>query len=445
MFKLTDNRRAFIRCLFQRGPYFSLAHASFCALVDLLVALLDEAAREEDHPSVARIFHISRMYGMTNKESGIVVALAIRYHEAFMSPRFWIQTTCAAVAMDIIRWSRFTEDQPPLIDIPKEQLFTFFGVNRIHAMVTSMQYLRIPLDTFVLYLSEMTDLYGLTDAGIDITITPSQELISWLLQIKLAFIGKVKRAAFATSKLTEFRAYCPEGGIFDEIGYSPIQEILMFLAELAFKSAQPTTAEKKGIGLKFSERDGFKVAQFVAAEAPDKWAAHASRSCVCGRTVGQWKALGAYLDNEPYCDFPTLTCETCVRQILANPLKSDGIHALVGYVVIPFVLTTDAPTSFEHLFFSESDGHMVYRFEHVAKTGWMSIEGASSFLSSQDHKIKSSASKPKRVVRLVAPCYASLLLASVILCRGLFESVLGFLGVDVRRRFSGFFQRPASS
>lgn len=282
------------------------------------------------------------MYGMNHKGTTFLVAVSIRGDEAFLSTRFWIEATKTAVSHDIVRWARATDDPSYFLSLPRDQIFTLFVINRIQAIVTSMQFLRIPLDTFVEYLSKVMDAYGLTDAGIDITVTPAEAFVTWTIEVMGRLRAK-NRCAFISPKLKSFRARCHEGGLHDELGFSPLQEVLLFVAELADST--------------------------VAGPPQDESAA----ACVCGRSVGAWETLS--LSSAPR----RVLCETCMRHIYSNPLTSDGSFARTG-LCVTHELTSYTPSSFHSVFYDGPSEDDYFRFDLIERSGLLSVDGALAFL-----------------------------------------------------------------
>ena len=361
MFKSAENRSIFLSVLMARAPYNYLEHRYFNVLMDLCVKLLHEASASNDFISMLKLFHSSRMYNMVHLDCSISIAHCLRAFQGFHNVDFWLYVTRFQLAQDIARWENFTDPKRNFLNLPNEQVYVLFAINRIHSTVTSMQFLRISLDTFAEYLSKILELLHFTDSGINITVTPSTNFISWLIRISSRLSNQMQCHHFTTSKLDVFRSECAEGKLYDEVGYSPIQELLLHIAELS--CAEPVSA---------------------SADYHDQF-----RQCICGATTGSWIGCGIASPLDERNNFTSLLCELCFRQLFSNPLQSDGQQNTVGLCPIPKV-TAFTITSFHSIFYEDGKQPAI-NFEAIQRSGLLNIKAAHEYLQVSEQRMMQAA------------------------------------------------------
>ena len=362
MFKSVENRSCFLSALMSRAPYKHLDHKYFNILMDLCVQLLNESSSSNDFNSMLRLFHASRMYAMVHLECSISIADCLRAYHGYHNVDFWLYVTRFQLAQDIARWANFTDPSRNFLNLPNEQVYVLFVINRIHSTVTSMQFLRISLDTFAEYLSKILEIFHFTDSSINITHIPSINFISWLLRIFSRLSNQMKLAHFTTSKLDVFRSECAEGNLYDEIGYSPVQELILYIAELS--CAEPVSES--------------------ADEVHDQF-----RQCICGATSGSWIGCGVGSPQDERNACPNLLCELCFRQLLSNPLQSDGQHEATGLCPIPKSL----PFTMKSFLcvFSDDGKQQNINFESILRSGLLNVKAAHEYLQVSEQRVMQSA------------------------------------------------------
>lgn len=360
LFRSTESRSCFLASLMARAPYKHLEHKYFNILMDLCVQLLKEASLANDFTSMSKLFHSSRMYAMVHLDCPITIATCLRSYHEYHNVDFWLYSTRYLLAQDIARWEHFSEPKRNFLNLPNDQIYVLFAINRIQSTVTSMQYLRIALDTFVEYLSKILEILHLNDSGVDITITPSMSFKSWLLRILSRLSTRMNLPNFTTSKLDMFRSECSEGKLFDEVGYSSIQEVILYIAELSCNEPVPKSAYDSLF-----------------------------RYCICGATTGSWVGCGVTDPLDERNGIPSILCEVCFRQLLSNPLQSDGNHEIVEMCPIP-QHTPFTMQSFHSIFYEEGKQPNI-NFNSIHKSGLLNVKAAHEYLQMPDLKAMQAA------------------------------------------------------
>lgn len=362
LFESAENRNSFLSTLMARAPYKHLDHNYFNILMDLCAQLLNDASTSNDFTSMLKLFHSSRMYAVVHLDCSISIADCLRAYHGYHNVDFWLYVTRFHLAQDIARWENYTDPKRNFLNLPNEQVYVLFAVNRIHSTVTSMQFLRISLDTFAEYLSKILEILHFTDAGVNITRIPSLSFISWLLRILSRLSNHMRLTHFTTSKLDVFRSECAEGKLNDEVGYSPIQELILYIAELSCAEPEAQTTD--------DSHDQF-------------------RHCICGATTGSWIGCSVASPQDERNAFPSLLCELCFRQILSNPLQSDGQHETMGLCPIPRS-TTFVMNSF-HSIFNDDGKQQTINFESIQRSGLLNVEAAHEYLQVSEQRVMQAA------------------------------------------------------
>lgn len=314
----------------RRAPFMNLEHTAYKFLVEILTTVLEISLAMREYMVIREIFYLSRTYGMMTLSAQVNVAISLQNHPAFGLIEYWLDTTQFLVIQDLTRWERCTvkgvySELLPLTNMGRAPLYSLFIVSRVQSTITSMQFLRLEFDTIRDYFNRICEMYNLPIAGIDATWTASSSFIAWLIQIAVGLSHHTRRS-FVSSSVRELRALSPEGSLANTCCYSPLLELILSISE------------------KYASRNGPTVDSFDDASSP----------CVCGGSVGQWRAMGVEeVTDQSHSDYradvPLVMCERCFRQIFSNPLRSDGIYPILGYCVLPKVAPL-APRGFRDFF-----------------------------------------------------------------------------------------------
>jgi hypothetical protein len=227
----------------------------------------------------------------------------------------WVYQTQQVLLDDFQRWSKFNEHGLPhefinLAGFPVAELRCLFLVNRFQSMVTTMQFLRLTSDTILGYFDKVSALYNLAAANIDVKTSLSSAFIAWVVKVAVQLMERSGDVMFVPALVSDLINKCVDGRLVDMPGYSPLQELILCVAE--------------------------RHALLCSAEDSDNNAWDASfSSCVCGGELSAWRPMGMELpsdvstDAEHLVKVPRVLCELCFRQLYSNPLRTDGVHVAV--------------------------------------------------------------------------------------------------------------------
>lgn len=329
-----DHRINACRSFERRAPYMNLEHIAYKFFVEILTTVLDLSLSFKEYAVIREVFYLSRSYGMMTLSAQVNLAVSLQSHPAFSLIEYWLDTTQYLVMNDMVRWERSSikESYPglqPLVAMNKTSVFVLFIICRIQSSITSMQFLRLEFDTIRGYFNRICEIYSLPTAGIDATWNTASSFIAWLIRTAVGLSERSHRA-FVTFSVRDLQALSPEGSLANTCGYCPLLELILSICE------------------RYATRNGPTFDSYDGSSSP----------CICGGSVGQWRAMGAeeVSDESDYrVKVPAVMCERCFRQVFSNPLRSDGMYPILGYCVLPRV-TPLPPREFKDCFIGVTDG-----------------------------------------------------------------------------------------
>eukprot|EP01041_Mallomonas_annulata_P009027 gene9027-18696_t len=316
MLKEAIMRGLFLDSLYSKAPC-TVPMSSYLVLVDLMRVLLRESNNADDFKVMMRAFGVSSLFAM--KCEGITISLksSLRYHEAWSNTDFWMYCTDDLIAKDVERWTRYSSLSFDLLAMDEQQVNGILAINRIQAVLTSMQSIGINEHEQLRqeYLAGIVDYFGLNTVGINILQSPTERFIAWLLDIALVHREEQKPKADLGAPIS-----IDKRSKASELGYCPLQEMLFNVAD-------------KLLGL------------------PKKSLGNDDMACICGMPLGGWQPLGIFEKRFSIREnLPCVLCESCYRHILTSPLTSDGSFTHTSRCVVPMT-EPEPPTSFSSVFY----------------------------------------------------------------------------------------------
>lgn len=307
-------RDEWLDSLYSKAPCDRLPITSYCTLVDLMRASLRESNNTDDYKAIFKIFYISNLYGMKSEGVAMTLKSALRNHEAWYNPNFWFFCAEELVARDVCQWTRYSSVSFDLLAMDENHVNAILCINRIQSIFSSMCSVGVDDAVKETYLTKALTTFGLTSNGINILVPPTDRFVAWLLDMALAH--REEQSGSGRGQSREEEAVVDKRSRSAELGYSPLQQMLFYVAHMLV-----------GAG---GNDDGI---------------------CVCGQALGGWQPLGIYDTRLSLREnLPCVLCETCFRQILANPLMSEGSYVAVKRCVVPMT-EPEPPTSFGSVFY----------------------------------------------------------------------------------------------
>lgn len=175
-------REEFLDCLYTKAPYFRLSLMSYNHLLDVMRALLREANNSGDFKSIAAVFTTSRLYGRSTGGFIFPIIKSLPSHEVWSNVSFWMYCTDELICEDITRWDDLSSNSKKFLNLPDSQVYIFLAINRIHAVAfSSMMTVNVSTTVIRSYVETACESYGLDIAHIDLSKSPCEEFVVWLL------------------------------------------------------------------------------------------------------------------------------------------------------------------------------------------------------------------------------------------------------------------------
>ena len=115
-------REDFFECLHNHAPCFRLSQCSYYCLLHIMQELLCEADNTGDFTTIAFIFSISSLYGMTVGIVAFNILKSLSNDKAWSNVAFWVHCTDDIVSKDILRWNKLPPKSKKIFTMPDCQV-----------------------------------------------------------------------------------------------------------------------------------------------------------------------------------------------------------------------------------------------------------------------------------------------------------------------------------